>query len=179
MDEVNPYKSLRNRAIYFGVCMALIFLRLIPLDLEPNKVGMPDFILCITAAIVIRKAIIAPYVLVGLVFLIADIMLSRPLGLGALIGVVGIEIVRNNRFSFREMFFLSELFLMAILFALMAFAQQLALSLVLADRLPLHSVLIQLVTTIACYPIVVFVISQMLRISKPAPGEFNAFGHKL
>lgn len=178
-DDFAPVVIWRRRALYFFASMMLIFVHLVPLSLQPTGAGTPDLILCITIVVVIRKATYVPYWLVGSVFLIADIMLSRPMGLWAFITLVFVEMVRANRFMFRDMFFLVEWLIVSIGFGFMILAQQLLLTFTLAKALPFQGVMWQLGLTIATYPLIVFIVSQILRISKPSPGEFNALGHKL
>lgn len=53
------------------------------------------------------------------------------------------------------------------------------LSVALVPQAALGLTLVQLILTIAAYPIVVFVSYAAFGVSRPAPGEVDALGHRL
>lgn len=178
MVEATKYQIWRRRFQYFLICIALIFFHMIPLDLVPNRMAPPDLMLCITLAVAVRRAIFVPYWLVGSLFLFADLMLSRPLGLWAFLALAMSEVVRSNRFVFREMFFLTEWLLISIIMTFMVLMMQFVLTFALAPGLPGIGLLWQLVFTILAYPLVVLIISEWFGIRKPSAMEYNTLGNR-
>lgn len=179
MDDISKIQLWFRRALYALTCWVLIFIPLIPLNMSPSVIAAPDIMLCLTTALVVRRAVYAPVWLVAIMFLMADILLDRPLGLWSFIVVAAIEMIRANRLSFREMFFVTEWAIVSLGFCMMMLMQQFLLGFVLLPRLPLAGTLWQLGLTIACYSVTVFVISEVLRVRKPTPGQYNSFGQKL
>lgn len=178
MDERNLFWVFRKQLGYALICFVLILLHLVPLNQSPERFPPPDLLLALTTALIVRRALFAPYWMVGLVFLFADIVMSKPLGLWSLIVVAGMEIVRANRLSFREMFFLTEWAILSVVFAVMFFSQQVLLTMTFTPTLPVKGLLWQLLFTILVYPLAVFFVSNIMRIYKPSPGEANALGHR-
>ncbi len=179
MAEVKKLTIWKARAVYLFICFLIIFIHSIPLDLSPKSFIMPDVMLIITIAVVIRKAAYIPYWLVGSAFLIADIMLNRPLGLWAFVTVATVEVVRANRFMFRDMFFVTEWLMVTITIVFMFLLQQFLLAFSLAPTLPMDSLIWKMTASALSYPIVVFVITKLFGIRKPSPAEFNMLGNRL
>ena len=152
---------------------------MVPLNLLPSRFTAPDFILGASIAMVIRKASFLPYWLVGSIFLIADILLSRPMGLWAFIALVTVEVFRANRIIFRDMFFIAEWAIASFAIIAMFMAQQFLLTFSLANAFPIDGVLRQIGMTIAAYPVIVFIITNVFGIRKPSPAEINMLGSRL
>lgn len=179
MDEVTKFKIWRARLLFSLACILIIFVHSVPLDLSPKNIIMPDVMLVITIAIVIRKAAFIPYWLVGSLFLIADVMLNRPMGLWAFIVLATVEVVRVNRFMFRDMFFVTEWLMVAIIIVAMYMIQQFFLAFSLAPPYPMDSLIWKMTATALSYPILVFAITRLFGIRKPSPAEFNMLGTRL
>lgn len=179
MDEVSKLTIWKARCAFALFCLLVIFIHSVPLDLSPKTIIMPDVMILATIAMVIRKAKFVPYWMIGSLFLIADIMLNRPLGLWAFITLATLEIIRVNRFLFRDMFFVTEWLMVVIALVMMYLIQQFFLAFSLAPTYPMDSLILKMAATALCYPIVVLVITKLFGIRKPSPAEFNMLGHRL
>lgn len=179
MNNLSFVQVWHQKLKYIFFCLLYIFISLIPISLTPSIIPPPDFILCLTSAFIIRGAIYTPFWIVAIIFLLADIFLSRPLGLSAFTALIYIEILRSKRFFFRDMSFLIEWMLVSIGFALLVLFQDIILILSFTKNLSISSHIFQLFITILCYPIVVFFVSSILRLKKFSLGSFNKLGHRL
>lgn len=179
MDETRADILIRRWILYFVICSGVILIHLIPLDLYPARFSAPDLILTYSFALVIREGRYIPWPLAGSIFLLADILLNRPLGLWALLSLAAIEIVRANRIAFREMFFITEWVAIAAICITMGLAQQFILAFALSPSLDGAYLSWQIGLTILSYPIVVFLTSEVFGLRKAKPGSFNALGQKI
>ena len=144
----------------------LIFIALVPQSLIPNRFSGPNLILALSFAMVIRRSRILPVWLVALVALIGDFMLSRPLGLNTFLTVIAVEIIRANRLSFLDMFFMMEWLFIGLMIIIMALAQQFMLGFVLLPGFPWVTVLWQVSLTILCYPLMVLMAQILFRLNR-------------
>ncbi len=162
------------RGIYAGICLALIFLHLLPLDTVPRGWAGPDIVLALTCAWVIRRPEFVPVLLIAVVFLLTDLLYQKPPGLWAALAVIGTEALRRRATALRDLTFLSEWFTVAVILSTMTLANQLVLGVFLVDRPPLGLYLMQLVMTLGCYPVVAVLSQIIFGVRKQAPGDLDA-----
>lgn len=180
-----PVQSLPWR--YWGVFAALalvsLFWRMLPLP--PVSGGAmaglpgPDLLLCLVLAWVLRRPDYMPALLIAGVFLIEDLMLMRPPGLWALIVLGGAEFLRARQPLMREVPFLLEWALVGAVMLAMWMTERLVLGIVMVPMPALGASLVQLLLTLAAYPVVVALSRHALRVRKPATGEVDALGRRL
>jgi len=72
-----------GRGIFAGLAFVIIFLQLLPLDQRPTLFSPPDFLLAFTLVWVARRPDFVPFLLIGCVFFLADLLFQRPPGLFA------------------------------------------------------------------------------------------------
>lgn len=168
-----------GRATYAGLCLLLMFLALLPLGMIPPAFAGPDLILAVTLAFVARRPDFVPVALLAAVFLLADLLLQRPPGLGAAVVLVVTEMLRSRAGGLRNMPFPLEWIAVALCVAAVTFGTRLILALTMTPQAPLGLSLIQMVMTILCYPLVVALARLLFGVSRPAPGEVDALGHRL
>lgn len=160
------------------LALGSILLRLLPLGNDPG-LPMPDVLLGMTLAWVVRRQAHLPAVLLVVVFLIEDLFLMRPPGLWALMVLAGTEFLRRRESVLRELNLLLEWAMVSGVLVAMAFGNRLIKALLFVPNDPLGPVLVGLVLTILSYPAIVLVLQSVLRIRKPATGEVDDLGRRL
>lgn len=146
--------ALAETGLYLVLGLAATVAPLLPLA-PGGRLMPPDLAFCLTIAWVIRRPARLPFVAVLAVGLLGDLLLARPVGLGAL----GLLLV-SEAFRHRAHLFWSAPFPVEWLAATGAFAAllavfHLALSLVFADPPGLALSLRYLAATAVAYPFVV------------------------
>ena len=172
-----------NKWLYWLMFLALVtlvvFAQLVPLQTTPSSWAMPDLLICLCYAWVLRRPDYMPVALIAIVMVIADMLFMRPPGLMAALFVLGAEFLRARAGLMRELPFSLEWAMVAgVLTAILAI-NRLVLIIVMSPRPPLWLSLSQLVTTLVAYPLVVMFSRYIIGVRKIAPGEVDALGHRL
>jgi len=179
MAEPVTRRPLGYWSLFLGLAILWLFLRLLPLNTLPGAFPGPDLMLCLTSAWVLRRPGYMPVLLIALVFLLEDILLMRPPGLWALLVVLGTEFLRNRQALLREVTFPAEwVLLTALAFALLV-AERAVLFVLAVPQPGLGQSLLQMIFTMALYPVVVLASHFILNVRKPATGEVDALGRPL
>ncbi|TVP70593.1 MAG: rod shape-determining protein MreD [Rhodobacteraceae bacterium] len=144
-----------------------------------TQMGVPDLLLCLTMAWVLRRPDLLPAPLIAGYFLLEDILLLRPPGLWAMIVLMGSEFLRRHAAQFRSYRFFSEFLLVAGLFVAMWLADRAVLAIVMVPQPALGLSFVHLLGTIAIYPAIVAISRFVFGLRKPATGELDALGQKL
>lgn len=139
---------------YTLIALVILLWRLLPLSPGAIRWPGPDLLLCLTFVWILRRPDQVPALLIAVVFLIEDIILMRPIGLGAAIVVLGSEAARLREHRWREHPFMVEWLRVSILFALMMVCYRFAQSLFFLPLPALGQVMLQLIATAAAYPAV-------------------------
>ena len=151
--------------------LAAVYAALLPIA-PGSGAATPDLLYCLVFAWIVRAPRGAPVLVVLALGLFADLMLSRPPGLGAL-GLLAVsELVRGARGAPRDWAFLREWLFAALAFALMIGAMTLLLALSLAAPPSLGALLWHVVATIVAYPFVAGLVGWLLGGRRgPTPGR--------
>jgi rod shape-determining protein MreD len=163
-------------AIYTGALAFLMLLYLVPISVLPNRIPGPDLMIGITFAVLLRRPHMLPTFLVAALFLFADILFMRPIGLYAALVVLAIELMRSRIGAIREQTFIAEWLMVSFVLLVMAMAYRLVLTAFLVDLAPLGLVFFQLFGTILCYPIIVLLLRWGFGITKLSASEAEAQG---
>jgi rod shape-determining protein MreD len=164
----------------YGVLAAvLIVAPLLPLNLVPRTYATPDILLAVTAAWAARRPDSLPVLVVVGVFLLADFLFQRPPGLFAALVLLMTEWLRRRSPRLRKGSFLGEWAAVGTGIAAVTLTNRLVLALLLTPQAPLGLTLIQLLLTIALYPVIAGVAHLALGLRRPAQGEVDALGHRL
>jgi rod shape-determining protein MreD len=149
------------------------------LPLAPGRIGLPgpDLLTALTLAWVARRPEQVPVLAVAAIGLAADILLFRPLGLGAAIAVVASEVPRRREHRWREHGFLVEWLRVATLMVLMVLAERTIRTLffvpdTLAPLPPLGQDILRLIATITVYPLVAGMLAA-LGLHRSVPGKMG------
>ena len=178
---VDPVTSerWRYRALFVGLTLAILSLRLLPLGDGTGGLPGPDLPTALALAWVVRRPDYVPIGLIAAVVLLADIVQMRPPGLWAAIVVIGVAFLRSREATSRDLLFPGEWALAsAVLFA-MTLLYWLVLAVFMVPHPGLGLLLLQFLATAAAYPAVVLVSRLLLGLRKAAPGEVDALGHRL
>lgn len=131
-----------------------IYASLLPFDFTAGRMPGPDLLFCLVVAWTIRRPGEAALWAVLTLGLAGDVLLSRPVGLGALALLFAAEAARSSAVAIQSGVFLAEWTTAASLFAAVALAQQAAMNLVFLDGPGLLPLAAQFVATAAAYPFV-------------------------
>ncbi len=136
----------------------------------------PDLMLAFTFVWVIRRPDYVPVLLIAAIFLLEDMLLMRPPGLWTLIVLIATEILRDRAAQTREMPFMAEWAMVAIVLIGMVVVNRLMLAIVLVPRPGVGLTLMQVAATTLAYPLVVLVSHSGLKLRRAAAGEAGRIG---
>ncbi len=175
---VDPRTTRRwgYRALFLGICGALMFLHILPVDLAAGRWPAPDLMLCVTFAWVLRRPKFVPVWLIAAVFLMADMLYMRPPGLWAALVVIAVEVLRGRETQYRETAFSVEWATVAAALTAITLADRAILGLTMVDQVSLWLTMLQLVFTVLAYPLVVVVSRVVFGVRRITPGELDALG---
>lgn len=178
---VDPITSARiwHRTIFIGIAALVLFLRLLPLSPGTSGYIGPDITLALILAWVLRRPDYVPAFLILLVLVAEDLMFQRAPGLWPLIVLMATQMLRKREEGFRELPFIFEFGLVALILLAMMAAQRTVLFLTVVPQPGLGAQLLHMLQTLVVYPVVVAISAFMLGIKRPAPGEVDALGHPL
>lgn len=178
VDPVSRHR-LAYRLLFVGLAALVLFVRILPLGAVPARVPGPDLILCGTIAWVLRRPDYAPAGLIAAVFLMEDILAMRAPGLWPAVVMMGTEFLRSREASFRDLPFALEWVIAGALIVAMTVIHGLVLAAFLVPQAPAGLTASQTVVTILAYPGVVFLAHFVFGLRKAAPGQVDAFGHRI
>lgn len=163
------------RLLFVGVALALMTLKLLPLNLAASGLPGPDLLVLLAFAWLVRQPAVVPLGLLLVVFLLADFLFLRPPGLWTLLVILACESLRRRRLTMTEFPFLVEWGAVAVAVVGMVLLNRVALWVLLANQDPLGLTLAQGIVTILFYPVVVVVSKYIFGLRKLGPAELEAF----
>lgn len=179
MNEFLRLNTLGFFALWLLIAALSILARILPLSIPANSWPGPDLLIAVTLAWILRRPNQVPAPAIAMVFLLEDLFLMRPPGLGAIIVLIGTEVMRRRQSVVREMNLLLEWAMASGSLVAMFIAYRFSLLIVMLPRDPLDLSLIKLAFTILVYPLVVFALQFALGVRKPATGEVDELGRRL
>lgn len=159
-------------SVVVAIAVAAVVLPLAPLGIDGGLVA-PDLLYCLVVAWVVRRPDRAPLAAIVVLGLFADLLLSRPIGLGALALVLAAEAFRARSTLFHSLPFPLEWLASAVGFAVMLAGMTLALELVLATPPAASALARHFLATGLAYPIVVLGLTWCLRIRAAGEGHIR------
>lgn len=167
------------RAAFPSLALLYIFFHLLPLDTVPRQWAPPDLLLAMAMAWSLRRPDYVPTVLLAVTLLLADLMFQRPPGLMALFVLLGCEYLKPRALTHRDTGFVAEWISVSLVLTAIIVLNRLALSLVGVLQAPLGLILIQMLLTIAAYPLVVFASQSILGVRRMTSAELETLGIRL
>ncbi|MEJ6392580.1 rod shape-determining protein MreD [Gymnodinialimonas sp. 2305UL16-5] len=162
------------RALFVVLCLALMTLKLLPLNLGGARLPGPDLLVAFAFTWIVRQPAIVPLgVLLG-IFLLADFLFHRPPGLWTLLVILASESLRRRRLTMTEFPFLVEWGAATMAIMGMVLLNQMAMWVLLADTDPLGFTLVHGIVTAAVYPAVVVASKFVFRLRKLGPAELES-----
>lgn len=167
------------RALFLGLALLLLFLRLLPLGNDAGAFPGPDLLLCLILAWVMRRPDYLPIGLIVLVVLVEDLVLMRPPGLWTVLVLLATEFIRSRVALTRELNFVVEWLLVTGLMVGMLLIYRLVFAIALLPQPPFGYSVVQTLWSAVAYPVVVGLSRLVLDLHKPATGETDVYGRRL
>jgi rod shape-determining protein MreD len=179
MAERADTRIWMNRGLFILLAFVIVVGHLVPFDMQPSNWAAPDLLLAITLTWVVRKPDYIPVFVIAMLFLMTDLLFQRPPGLWAALVVILTETIRRQNRDFRNMTVLIEWSTITIGIVAITMMNRLILAIVMVPQAPLGLTLIQMITTVLSYPLVVLVAHFVFGISRSAPGQVGSRGQKI
>lgn len=179
MAEHRAPRIWLNRGLFLLAAYGIVVAQFVPLDLRPQNWAWPDILLAMTLAWVARKPNYAPVTLIALVFLMTDLLLHRPPGLWTALVVILTETLRRQNSDLRSMPVLLEWGTISFGIVAITVMNRLITAVVMVPQPPLGLTLIQMISTIAIYPLVVIIGHFVFGVRRAAPGQTGSRGQKI
>jgi rod shape-determining protein MreD len=179
MSSTESHYIWLKRLALVLIAALVMFYHLIPFTLTPTTIPAPDILFCIICALIIRRPEIVPFWIIGLIYFGFDIFLMKPLGVWTACILVATEVLRANRDAFRENLFPFEWFSITLIFFLTLALNRTFLAVSFVPTPHISNMLWEFIFTVLTYPIVLFVVTYIFRVRKPALGEIDTKGQTL
>ena len=153
MDRTAKWFIAFQQVKFIITALLVMYVYLLPVNLVPMQFQPPNFVLLLAIALIIRYPNYLPLWVIFAVFLLYDFLLYQPLGLNTFLALIGMEYLRSNRISIRQMNFVSEWAFIALFLLLYTALREIVLFLFLAENTPFWGALFDLGTSIIYYPV--------------------------
>ncbi len=167
------------RGLYLLLALLILFWSLLPLSTLPPTWTGPDLLVALTFAWALRRPEFVPVALIAAVMFLADLLLQRPPGLMAFLVVLGAEQLKNRAVGLRDASFAGEWMAAGLVVIAVFILNRVILTVVMVDQAPLGLTLIQMVATVAIYPVVVLISHLIFGVRRLAPGDDDAVGTRI
>lgn len=176
---VEPWvvKQWMYRGGFVLVCMAAIFFCILPLEVGAGRWPGPDLMLAFAFAWVLRRPAYVPMLLAALAFLLGDFVYMRPPGLWAALCVIAVEFLRGREGMSRDMPFLVEWAMVSALMLGLAVVYRICLGIFMVDQTSFGLVILQQISTLLAYPIVVLISTTVMGVTKITAAEAEMIGY--
>ncbi|MEO0657191.1 MAG: rod shape-determining protein MreD [Pseudomonadota bacterium] len=179
VTDIGPSRIWARRVSFAALVLLVIFFNLLPLQTLPRSWAGPDLLMAFAFAWVVRRPEFVPPLLLGGLFLLADLLLQRPPGLWALLMVLACERLRGQSRSLRDATLTTEFLAVGSMIIVVSIGYRFLLALFMLDLPPLGLALSQLGMTLVFYPLTVFLTHALLGVRKATPGDYDSKGQAL
>lgn len=169
---VDPATAARlsHRLLFVALAALILFLRVLPLSAMPSRWPGPDLILCLTFAWLIRRPDYLPVLIIVGVFAVDDMLSMRPPGLWTLLVLFATEFLRSREVLLRDLPFALEWAVFAAVVMVMTVVNRLVLSLFMVPQSGFDLTILQVLSTLAAYPVVVFASVWLVDLKRAGSG---------
>lgn len=178
MNNVSLLRLWTMRAAFVGVALLILLVNLLPLQTLPRGWAGPDLLFCLALAWSVRRPDYVPIPLLGAVFLLADLLLSRPPGLAAALMLLACFDLRTRMRRLRDSGFAAEWARAAFLVVAVAVVYRLVLAILLVPVPALGLSAFQTVATALCYPLIVGLSVLVFGVRPSSPGDIDGVGQR-
>ncbi len=175
MDRPTSHLWLK-RGLYIALAVLVMFLHLLPLDSKPDRWPFPDILIALTYAWVLRRPEYVPILAIAFVMLMADLLLQRPPGLMAALVVLGAAYLRNAAPGMRDGGFVSEWTNVGAVITAVFVLNRVILAILSVQQATLGPVVIQVVLTIAAYPVIALLSQSAFGVRRKSVTDSTAPG---
>ncbi|RED18300.1 rod shape-determining protein MreD [Pontivivens insulae] len=157
--------ALRIVALIFSglVCTVIAMIPFVP---ALPSITSPDLLAALCCFWVMRRPETAPLPVIFLLGLAADLLLMRPVGLGALVLVLMTEALRTQVVALRDVSRFVEWMIFAAFFTLATLGMLGVIWVTFAEVPPLGAMAQRIVLTVACYPLVGVVVRVLFGVTR-------------
>ena len=141
------------------------------MPLDPGRLTPPDLVYCLMIAWAVRRPARVPIWAAPALGLLGDVLLMRPIGLGALGLMLATEAVRRRAAGLQAAPFLLEWLAAAMGYAALVFGMRLVLAVTFADAPSLARLGVAVAATAVAYPLVVLGLVWCLGVKAQGAGE--------
>ena len=167
------------RALFVFVALVVLFFHLLPLDAAPSRWAGPDVLVAIVFTWAVRRPDYVPILLVAAVMLLADMLLQRPPGLWSVLVVCAAEWLKSRERRHRETTFALEWLTFAGTLIVITVIYRTVMMVLILSPGALALGFVQVVMTIAVYPVVVGVSYFLFGVRRAAPGDVDRMGRAI
>ncbi len=168
-----------KRSLYIALAFLVIFLHLLPLDTKPDRWPFPDVLIAITFAWVLRRPEYVPILNIAIVMLMADLLLQRPPGLLAALVVLGAAYLRSAAPGMRDSGFVGEWTTVGAVITAVFVLNRVVLAILSVQQATLGPVVIQVVLTIAIYPVIVLLSQSAFGVRRKTIADSGTAGARV
>lgn len=159
------------RGWFLALALLILFVHLLPLDTTARRWAGPDMLIAFVFAWALRRPEYVPILSIAGVMLMADLMLQRPPGLLALLVLGGTEYLRLRLAGLKDASFAGEWFAVCIVLVGVTVLNRSILTLLAVQQASLGLSLMQMLMTIAIYPLAVLLTQSVFQVRSPAPSD--------
>ncbi|THH35448.1 rod shape-determining protein MreD [Aliishimia ponticola] len=167
------------RAVFVALALVILLGNLLPLQTLTRGWAGPDLLFGFALAWSVRRPEYVPVPLLAAVFFLADLLLSRPPGLGAALMLMACFDLQTRMLRLRDAGFAAEWGRAAVLIIATAVANRVALAIFFVPAPSLILATFQTIATAAVYPLIVGVSALVFGVRLSAPGDIDKLGHRL
>lgn len=164
------------RAWFLVLALLILFFHLLPLDTLPRSWAPPDLLIAFAFAWALRRPDFVPVLSIAAVMLMSDLLLQRPPGLLAVLVVLGSEVLKSRAATPGETGFAAEWISVCLVLIAVTLTYRLILTLLVVQQAPITLSLIQMVLTMAIYPLIVVITQSVMGVRRPSRAEADALG---
>lgn len=179
MASTSPAHIWVMRAAFPALALLIVFFHLLPLDTVPRRWAPPDVLMATALAWSLRRPDYIPTLSLALTLLLADLMFQRPPGLLAMLVLLGCEFLKPRATAQGDTSFAAEWLSVAVVLAAITVLNRLILAMVDVQQAPFGLILIQMLLTIAVYPLVVVISQSILGVRRLTPADLETLGNRL
>ena len=174
-------QTMATQRWLFGTTFAVLFIvlmliHLVPLSIAAGRVPGPDLLVALTMAWVLRRPDFVPTPVVAVLFLMADMLFMRPIGLWTALIVLAVEFLRVREHSTREQTFLAEWAMVSGVLLTITLVDRIVLTVLFVEQVSFGLVLFQFLATALSYPLVVLGSRWVFGINKLTSSQADARG---